>query len=168
MTTAQTPERTDAPVEYGASRRSTTTSAASNWKKRARHPVVAATLAAGVLHLVWALFLATEGGDLAAQAAWTDFVWKHPDAAYSFAWYGGMHPASYSVMSPHLMALFGIRTVAVVTGTVSAGLTAALLKQFRAPVALPASLWAAFALSSGPRSRCRATPPPAASRSAWG
>lgn len=147
MTTAQTPERTDAPVEYGASRRSTTTSAASNWKKRARHPVVAATLAAGVLHLVWALFLATEGGDLAAQAAWTDFVWKHPDAAYSFAWYGGMHPASYSVMSPHLMALFGIRTVAVVTGTVSAGLTAALLKQFRAPVALPASLWAAFALS---------------------
>ncbi|SFN20768.1 MFS transporter [Actinomadura madurae] len=147
MTTAQTPERTDAPVEYGASRRSTTTSAASKWKKRARHPVVAATLAAGVLHLVWALFLATEGGDLAAQAAWTDFVWKHPDAAYSFAWYGGMHPASYSVMSPHLMALFGIRTVAVVTGTVSAGLTAALLKQFRAPVALPASLWAAFALS---------------------
>ncbi|MEO3823536.1 MFS transporter [Actinomadura sp. B10D3] len=147
MTTAQTPERTDVPVKYGASRRSTTTSPASRWKKRARHPVVAATLAAGVLHLVWALFLATEGGDLAAQAAWTDFVWKHPDAAYSFAWYGGMHPASYSVMSPHLMALFGIRTVAVVTGTVSAGLTAALLKRFRAPVALPASLWAAFALS---------------------
>ncbi|TDD90690.1 MFS transporter [Actinomadura darangshiensis] len=108
---------------------------------------MAATLTAGVLHLVWALYLATEGGDLAAQAAWTDFAWKHPDAAYSFAWYGGMHPASYSVMSPYLMALFGIRTVAVVTGTLSAALTGYLLKQFRAPVALPASLWAAFALS---------------------
>lgn len=109
--------------------------------------MVAATFAAAVLHLIWALFLATEGGDLAAQAAWTDFVWKHPDAAYSFAWYGGMHPASYSVMAPHLMALFGIRTVAVVTGTVSAALTAHLLRRFRAPVTLPASLWFAFALA---------------------
>jgi hypothetical protein len=117
------------------------------WEKRARHPVVAATVAAAVLHLVWGLFLAAEGGDLAAQAAWTDFAWEHPGAAYSFAWYGGMHPASYSVMSPYVMALFGIRTVAVVTGTLSATLTAYLLKKFRAPVALPASLWAAFALS---------------------
>ncbi|MFI0484600.1 MFS transporter [Actinomadura sp. 9N215] len=108
---------------------------------------MAATVAAGVLHLVWALFLATEGGDLAAQAAWTDFAWKHPTAAYSFAWYGGMHPASYSLMSPYLMALFGIRTVAVVSGTLSAALTAYLLRRFKAPVALPASLWAAFALS---------------------
>ncbi|HEY8478863.1 MAG TPA: MFS transporter [Spirillospora sp.] len=108
---------------------------------------MAATVTSAVLHLIWALFLATEGGDLAAQAAWTDFAWKHPDAAYSFAWYGGMHPISYSVMSPHLMALFGIRTVAVITGTVSAGLTAYLLRRFRAPVALPASLWAAFALA---------------------
>ncbi len=99
------------------------------------------------MHLVWALFLATEGGDLAAQAAWTDFAWKHPDAAYSFAWYGGMHPASYSVLSPYLMAVFGIRTVAVVTGTLTATLTAHLLVRFRAPVALPAALWAAFALS---------------------
>ncbi|WP_243722854.1 MFS transporter [Actinomadura sp. 7K507] len=107
---------------------------------------MAATFAAAVLHLVWALYLATEGGDLAAQAAWTDFAWEHPDAAYSFFWYGGMHPASYSVLSPHLMALFGIRTVAVVTGTVSAALTAHLLRRFKAPVALPASLWAAFAL----------------------
>ncbi|TMR39292.1 MFS transporter, partial [Actinomadura geliboluensis] len=109
--------------------------------------MVAATVAAAVLHLVWALLLANEGGDLAAQAAWTDFAWKHPTAAYSFAWYGGMHPASYSVMSPYLMALFGIRTVAVVSGTLSAALTAHLLRRFKAPVALPASLWAAFALS---------------------
>ncbi|QXJ25331.1 MFS transporter [Actinomadura graeca] len=109
--------------------------------------MVAATVAAAVMHLVWALALATEGGDLAAQAAWTDFAWKHPDTAYNFAWYGGMHPASYSVLSPYLMAVFGIRTVAVLTGTLSATLTAYLLRRFRAPVALPASLWAAFALS---------------------
>lgn len=149
MTTAHTQERPDAPVRQGRSRRPKGPRARPPWRKWAnpRHPVVAATFAAAVLHLVWGLFLATEGGDLAAQAAWTDFAWKHPDAAYSFAWYGGMHPASYSVMSPHLMALFGIRTVAVVTGTVSAALTAHLLRRFKAPVALPASLWAAFALS---------------------
>ncbi|MGH3243858.1 MAG: MFS transporter [Spirillospora sp.] len=149
MTTAHTQERADAQAPHGPSRRSPGPSSPSFWKKWAnpRHPVVAATVAAGVLHLVWALFLATEGGDLAAQAAWTDFAWKHPTAAYSFAWYGGMHPASYSVMSPYLMALFGIRTVAVVSGTLSATLTAYLLRRFKAPVALPASLWAAFALS---------------------
>ncbi|WP_433231426.1 MFS transporter [Actinomadura formosensis] len=144
MTTAHTPELTDAQARHGSPHRPPSPS--SVWRKRVRHPVVAATAAAAVLHLVWALFLANEGGDLAAQAAWTDFAWNHPGAAYSFAWYGGMHPASYSVMSPHLMALFGIRTVAVVTGTLSAALTAHLLKRFRAPVALPASLWAAFAL----------------------
>ncbi|XRQ02914.1 MFS transporter [Actinomadura welshii] len=147
MTTAHTQERADAPVRQGPPRRSPGPTSASFWKKWARHPVVAATFTAAVLHLVWALFLATEGGDLAAQAAWTDFAWQHPDAAYSYAWYGGMHPASYSVMSPHLMALFGIRTVAVVTGTASAALTAYLLRRFRAPVALPASVWAAFALT---------------------
>ncbi|WP_245623009.1 MFS transporter [Spirillospora albida] len=107
---------------------------------------MAASLASAAMHLVWALYLATEGGDLAAQAAWTDFVWENPGAAYNFAWYGGMHPASYSVVSPYLMALCGIRTVAVITGTLSAALTAHLLMRFKARMALPAALWAAFAL----------------------
>ena len=149
MTSAHTHERTEAPVRNGPSLRTRYASPLPPWRKWAnpRHPVVAATVAAAVLHLVWALILATEGGDLAAQAAWTDFTWKHPLSAYSFAWYGGMHPVSYSVVSPHLMGLFGIRTVAVVSGTLSAAMTAYLLRRFRAPVALPASLWAAFALS---------------------
>ncbi|MGI5321819.1 MFS transporter [Actinomadura nitritigenes] len=148
MTTAHSPELTDAPKRAGASARPGRPGA-SWWKRwtNPRNPVVAATAAAAVMHVVWALYLATEGGDLAAQAAWTDFAWKHPTAAYSFAWYGGMHPASYSLLSPYLMALFGIRTVAVVAGTISAGLTAHLLRRFKAPMALPAALWAAFALS---------------------
>ncbi|WP_433138432.1 MFS transporter [Actinomadura nitritigenes] len=148
MTTAHSPELTDARTRAGSSARPGRPGA-SWWKRwtNPRNPVVAATVAAAVMHLVWALYLATEGGDLAAQAAWTDFAWKHPTAAYSFAWYGGMHPASYSLLSPYLMALFGIRTVAVIAGTVSAGLTAHLLRRFKAPMALPAALWAAFALS---------------------
>lgn len=119
------------------------------WRRWAnpRNPVVAATAVAFVLHMVWALFLATEGGDLAAQAAWTHFVGHYPWAAYNLAWYGGIHVASYSVISPFLMAWFGIRTVAVISGTLSATLTAMMLVRFRAPVALPAAVWAAFAIS---------------------
>ncbi|MCP2338394.1 MFS transporter [Actinomadura rupiterrae] len=119
------------------------------WRRWAnpRNPVVAATAVAFVLHMVWALFLATEGGDLSAQAAWTHFVGHYPWAAYNLSWYGGIHVASYSVISPFLMAWFGIRTVAVISGTLSATLAALMLVRFRAPVALPAAVWAAFAIS---------------------
>ncbi len=119
------------------------------WRRWAnpRNPVTAATVVAFVLHMVWALFLATEGGDLSAQAAWTHFVGHYPWAAYNLGWYGGIHVASYSVISPFLMAWFGIRTVAVISGTLSATLAAMMLVRFRAPVALPAAVWAAFAIS---------------------
>ncbi|PRX07010.1 UNVERIFIED_ORG: hypothetical protein CLV66_102343 [Actinomadura viridilutea] len=122
---------------------------AGRWRRWAdpRNPVTAATLLAAALHLVWALFLAAEGGDLAAQNAWTYFARHHPDSPYSLFWYGGMHPPSYSVLSPYLMAWAGIRTVACITGTLSATLTAYLLVRFKAPLTLPAALWAAFSLS---------------------
>jgi hypothetical protein len=113
---------------------------------RLRHPVVAATLLAAVLHVLWALFLANDAGDLAAQYAWTDFALKHPDSAYNLSWYGGMHPASYSIFSPYVMGLFGVRTTAVWAGTLSAAIAARLL--IRSGIARPLlpALWAAFAL----------------------
>ncbi|MGI5168747.1 MFS transporter [Spirillospora sp. CA-253888] len=148
MTTAQTPSRADtasAPAADRPAARPARRFDRRHWA-HPRNPVTAATVAALALHLVWALVLASEGGDLAAQAAWTDFAGKHPSAAYNMAWYGGMHPVSYSVLSPYLMAWFGIRTVAVIAGTLSATLTAMLLVRFRAPVPLLASLWGALAL----------------------
>ncbi|MFC9976038.1 MFS transporter [Spirillospora sp. NPDC127200] len=148
MTTAQTTSRagaTSAPAADRPAARPARRFDRRHWA-HPRNPVTAATVAALALHLVWALLLASEGGDLAAQAAWTDFAGKHPSAAYNMAWYGGMHPVSYSVLSPYLMAWFGIRTVAVVAGTLSATLTAMLLVRFRAPVPLLASLWGALAL----------------------
>ncbi|MFF2008042.1 hypothetical protein ACFVWY_03070 [Streptomyces sp. NPDC058195] len=68
------------------------------------------------LHLTWALVLATGGGDLAAQFAWAGFVARHPGSAYNLSWYGGAHPANYSLLTPHLMAAFGVRTVTVAAG----------------------------------------------------
>ncbi|POX56945.1 hypothetical protein C3489_01425 [Streptomyces sp. Ru71] len=107
-----------------------------------RHPVLSVTALAGVLHIVWFFTFANSGGDLAAQDAWAEFVGRHPDSAYNLAWYGGMHPVSYSVVSPYLMSVLGVRTTMMIAGTVSAGLLTLILIRSRA-VRNP--LWAAMA-----------------------
>ncbi|MGN9793585.1 MFS transporter [Streptomyces sp. OZ13] len=97
-----------------------------------RHPVALATAAAAFVHLLWFFFFANSGGDIAAQDAWAEFVGRHPDSAYNLAWYGGMHPVSYSVVSPYLMSVLGVRTTMMLAGTVSATLTALMLVRVRA------------------------------------
>ncbi|MER5221952.1 hypothetical protein ABT032_16485 [Streptomyces flaveus] len=86
-----------------------------------------ATLPTVPLYGLWFAFLATGGGDLAAQEAWAQFVSRHGDSAYSLFWYGGMHTANYSLISPYLMATFGVRTVTVVAGLLATWLAAVLL-----------------------------------------
>ncbi|WP_406148144.1 MFS transporter [Streptomyces sp. NBC_01012] len=92
-----------------------------------RHPVLLTTVAAAAVHLLWFFFFANSGGDIAAQDAWAEFVGRHPGTAYNLAWYGGMHPVSYSVVSPYLMSLLGVRSTMMVAGTVSSALTALIL-----------------------------------------
>jgi hypothetical protein len=96
------------------------------------HPVLSVTALSGVLHIIWFFTFANSGGDLAAQDAWAEFVGRHPDSAYNLAWYGGMHPVSYSVVSPYLMAVLGVRTTMMIAGTVSAGLLTMVLIRSRA------------------------------------
>ncbi|WP_369247301.1 MFS transporter [Streptomyces sp. R41] len=107
-----------------------------------RHPVVLATALSGVLHVVWFFTFANSGGDLAAQDAWAEFVGRHPDSAYNLAWYGGMHPVSYSVVSPYLMSVLGVRTTMMIAGTISAGLLTMILIRSRA---VKNPLWPALA-----------------------
>nr|WP_243870185.1 MFS transporter [Streptomyces liangshanensis] len=85
-----------------------------------------------MVHLLWFFFFANSGGDIAAQDAWAEFVGRHPDSAYNLAWYGGMHPVSYSVVSPYLMSVLGVRTTMMIAGTVSAALLALILVRVRA------------------------------------
>ncbi|MGW0603401.1 MFS transporter [Streptomyces sp. NPDC002640] len=92
-----------------------------------RHPATLVTALAGALHVLWFFAFANSGGDLAAQDAWAEFVGRHPDSAYNMAWYGGMHPVSYSVVSPYLMHLLGVRTTMMLSGTLSAGLLTLIL-----------------------------------------
>lgn len=94
--------------------------------------VFAVGVAALALHLLWLRFLAGTGGDLAAQDAWTGFALAHPTSAYDFAWYGGMHPASYSLISPYVMSALGVRATMVVVGTVSAVLVMVIIRRLPA------------------------------------
>ncbi|WP_373309184.1 MULTISPECIES: MFS transporter [Streptomyces] len=96
-------------------------------RRRRRYPVMIATGVAALAHVLWFFLFANSGGDLAAQDAWAEFVGRHPDSAYNLAWYGGMHPVSYSVISPYVMSVLGVRSTMMIAGTVSAGLTALIL-----------------------------------------
>ncbi|RVU21329.1 MFS transporter [Streptomyces antnestii] len=96
------------------------------------HPVTVATAVAAALHILWFFTFANSGGDLAAQDAWAEFVGRHPDSAYNLAWYGGMHPVSYSVVSPYLMSVLGVRTTMMLAGTASAALLTMILIRSRA------------------------------------
>lgn len=112
------------------------------------HPVLLSMAVALVLHLAWVLLIANGGGDLAAQDAWAAFARDHPGSAYDLAWYGGMHPVSYSAVSPYVMAVLGVRTTMVLAGTVSAGLLALLLVRSRqVPQPVWPALYGAFAFT---------------------
>ncbi|MER6139107.1 MFS transporter [Streptomyces sparsogenes] len=136
-----------APAEPGADESRPTEGRVRRLWRFMRHPVPAALTVAALLHVVWVALLANSGGDLAAQDAWAEFALQHPDSAYNLAWYGGMHPVSYSVISPYLMAVLGVRTTMMIAGTLSAGLLALLLCRSRV-VRRPLwpALYGAFAL----------------------
>ncbi|MGW4494279.1 MFS transporter [Streptomyces sp. NPDC004376] len=113
------------------------------WRRwPSEHPVLFITALAAVLHVIWFFTSANSGGDLAAQDAWAEFVGRHPDSAYNLAWYGGMHPVSYSVLSPYLMSVLGVRTTMMIAGTFSAGLLTLILVRGRA---VREPLWPALA-----------------------
>ncbi|MEW1667781.1 MFS transporter [Streptomyces albidoflavus] len=101
--------------------------APSRARRLLRHPVTLTTALAAALHVLWFFTFANSGGDLAAQDAWAEFVGRNPGSAYNLAWYGGMHPVSYSVVSPYLMHVLGVRTTMMLVGTVSAALLTLLL-----------------------------------------
>jgi len=113
--------------------------------RRHRVPLLA-TLAVLPLYAVWWAFLATGGGDLAAQIAWAHFAERHGDSAYNLFWYGGMHAANYSVISPYVMAALGVRTVTVASGVAASWLAALLVVRSGVRRPLPLALLASLTL----------------------
>ncbi|MEU9349157.1 hypothetical protein AB0D74_48970 [Streptomyces sp. NPDC048278] len=117
---------------------------AARWRHH-RTPLFA-TLAVLPLYVVWWIWLATGGGDLAAQEAWAQFVARDGGSAYNLSWFGGAHVVNYSVLSPYLMAGLGVRVVSVVSGLAATWLTAVLLLRCGARRPLGAALVAALML----------------------
>ncbi|MDX3455732.1 hypothetical protein PV396_27975 [Streptomyces sp. ME02-8801-2C] len=122
------------------------TQAREVWHERHR---VALTVTAGAvpLYFVWWAVFATGGGDLAAQVAWAEFAKMYPNSAYNLFWYGGLHAANYSLMSPYLMAAIGVVATTMLSGVAATVLGAELIARtgVRKPlwpaVAVGFSLW---------------------------
>lgn len=81
------------------------------------------------LYALWWAVLATGGGDLAAQDAWAGFAGRHGSSAYNLFWYGGMHTANYSLISPYLMAAVGVRALTVASGLAATWIAAVLVER---------------------------------------
>ncbi|GAA4567639.1 MFS transporter [Micromonospora coerulea] len=96
----------------------------------------ASALALGVLYLA----LPSMGSDLSAQVARAGFFTAHGTAPVDLRWYGGVHPWGYSLVSPPLMALLGVRLTGALTLLAAATAFAALLVRAGAPRPLLGSL----------------------------
>ena len=117
------------------------TQAREVWHERHRVPLTV-TVGAVPLYFVWWAVFATGGGDLAAQVAWAEFAKMYPGSAYNLFWYGGLHAANYSLMSPYLMAAIGVVATTMLSGIAATVLGAELVA--RTGVRKP--LWPAAAV----------------------
>jgi hypothetical protein len=87
---------------------------------------------AGSIALLFAvgyLVAAPMGRDLSAQLAHAQLARQHWLALLDLRWYGGFDPLGYSVLSPPVMALLGVRLTTALAYVASVVLFAALLKR---------------------------------------
>src|SRR5829696_422645 len=74
------------------------------------------------------LLAAPMGRDLSAQVAHAQLAEQHWPALLNLTWYGGFDPLGYSVLSPPVMSLLGVRLTTALAYVVSVVLFAALLQ----------------------------------------
>ncbi|MDX5457632.1 hypothetical protein [Micromonospora tulbaghiae] len=102
--------------------------------------VVAVSAVSALVLAVLYLALPATGSDLSAQVARAGFFAEHGAALVDLRWYGGVHPWGYSLVSPPLMALLGVRVTGALALLASATAFAALLVRTRVPRPLLGSL----------------------------
>ncbi|MFD6693900.1 hypothetical protein ACWIGG_20285 [Micromonospora aurantiaca (nom. illeg.)] len=102
--------------------------------------VVAVSAVSALVLTVLYLTLPATGSDLSAQVARAGFFAEHGAALVDLRWYGGVHPWGYSLVSPPLMALLGVRVTGALALLASATAFAALLVRTRVPRPLLGSL----------------------------
>ncbi|MEU1812359.1 hypothetical protein ABZ481_16895 [Micromonospora aurantiaca] len=102
--------------------------------------VMAVSAVSALVLAVLYLTLPATGSDLSAQVARAGFFAEHGAALVDLRWYGGVHPWGYSLVSPPLMALLGVRVTGALALLASATAFAALLVRTRVPRPLLGSL----------------------------
>jgi hypothetical protein len=93
-----------------------------------RSPGVVASGSIAVLVAIAYLLAAPMGRDLSAQLAHARLAESHWPELLDLRWYGGFNPLGYSVLSPAVMALLGVRLTTALAYVASVMLFAALLK----------------------------------------
>ena len=116
------------------------------WWRALGHPVVIAGLVTAAGAFVWIIAFPRVGTDLSAALIRADWASRYPAAAYLFSWYGGFHPASYSLLAPYLLAFVGTRLAMAIAAVISAVLLSLLLVRHNVPRPRAAALWVAVAL----------------------
>src|SRR5258708_19590699 len=66
-------------------------------------------LGRGAGALICATAFPRVGTDLSAALARAGWASRYPGSAYLFSWYGGIHPAGYSLLAPYVLAAIGTR-----------------------------------------------------------
>src|SRR5215207_1322757 len=107
--------------------------------------VIAGSMA--VLFAAAYLIAAPMGRDLAAQLAHAELAESHWPALLDLRWYGGFNPLGYSVLSPPVMALLGVRLTTALAYIASVILFAALLKEGRVVRPVAGAIMAAICLA---------------------
>jgi hypothetical protein len=117
-----------------------------SWRRAYGHPAVIAGLLTAAGALVWIVAFPRVGTDLSAALARADWASHYPASAYLFSWYGGFHPASYSLLAPYVLAFVGTRLAMAIAAVISAVLLSLLLARHNVPRPRAAAVWVAVAL----------------------
>jgi hypothetical protein len=110
------------------------------------HPVVISGLVTALGAVIWVTVFPRVGTDLSAAMARAGWASRYPGAAYLFSWYGGFHPAGYSLLAPYLVGVFGVRPAMAAAAVISAVVLSSLLVRHRVPRPRAAAVWVAIAL----------------------
>ena len=86
------------------------------------------------------------GTDLSAALARATWANRYPASGYLFSWYGGFHPASYSLLAPYVLSFVGTRLAMAMAVVISAVLLSLLLIRHDVPRPRAAAVWVAIAL----------------------
>jgi hypothetical protein len=116
------------------------------WRRVLGHPSVIAGLVAAAGVLLWIVAFPRVGTDLSAAVARAGWASDYPTSGYLFSWYGGFHPAGYSLLAPYVLAFAGVQLSMAIAVVISAVLLSSLLARHHATRPRAAAVWVAIAL----------------------